>query len=53
MGICKCEQTKPCSFCYNLFECCNFGDHPEKCHRYQKYKKAKLKELNNNARNIV
>ena len=35
---CKCKQTKPCSFCYHWFECCLYGEHPEKCHRYKKYK---------------
>ena len=48
---CPCKQTKPCPYCYNLFECCDFYKHPKKCHRYQKYvKKAKLKELNDNDR---
>ena len=41
---CKAKQTKPCPDCFNWFECCNKGECPEKCHRYNEYVKAKLKE---------
>ncbi len=44
MGICKCKKFKKiCKDCWHPFECCHYGETPEKCFKYQKEQKPNKK----------
>jgi len=43
--VCKCKTPpkKPCDHCYHWFECCDYGNQPEKCDKYNNQNKKMRK----------